>query len=161
MTPNENHEPPTEEEVELLLDAVSALRSFSRSNPRTLRRSRVDAIWRAVAAGILSDEDAARWAKIVAEDVVKNVIDKKNPPEDRPKRALAALQLSGREQKLCSGLRLLDSAMQVIEPEAHGRNRARQSPAKQAKALMKWGHFEGGTEKQAADKIRKWRAKNS
>lgn len=160
MTPNENHEPPPED-IKLLIEGVSALRSFSPSNPESRRRGRVDAIWRAVAAGILFDEDAARWAKIVAEDVVKNVIDKKDEPENRPKRALAALQLSGREERHCSDWQVLESAIQVIERWAHGGHYTAQSPAQRAKALREWGYFDGLTDRQAADKVRKWRGKNS
>lgn len=160
MTPNENHEPPPED-IKLLIEGVSALRSFSPSNPESRRRGRVDAIWRAIDAEIMCDEDAARWAKIVAENAVKNVIDKKNPPEDRPKRALAALQLCGREERHSADWQHLELALQVIGRLAHGGHYVPQSPAKRAKALMLWGHFDGLTERQAADKIRKWRGKNS
>lgn len=160
MTPNENHEPP-KEEFELLVNAVSALRSFSPSNPESRRRGRVDAIWRAIDAGIMSDEDAARWAKIVAEDVVKNVINKKDEPENRPKRALAALQLSGREERHGSDWQVLESAIQVIGRLEHGGHYVPQSPAQLAKTLKAWGYFDGLTDRQAADKVRKWRGKNS
>lgn len=162
MTPNESHEPPNEEEIELLLDAVSALRSFSPSNPESRRRGRVDAIWRAIAAGILVDEDAAQWAKIVARDVVENVIDTKDDPEDRPKRALAALKLSGREERHYSDLLALKGfvAMRRIHSLLRDTHHA-ESPAELAKALKKQGYFKHLSERQAADVVRKWLGQNS
>jgi hypothetical protein len=160
MTPNENHGPPPED-IKLLIEGVSALRSFSPLDPKSRRRGRVDAIWRAIDARIMCDEDAARWMEIVASGVVKNVIDKTDEPENRPKRALAALQLSGREERHCSDWQILESAIQVIGRWAHSDQYAPQSPAQRAKALMVWGHFDGLTKRQAADKVRKWRGKNS
>jgi hypothetical protein len=163
MIPEEDCEPPLDEEVRLLMDAVFALRSFCLSDPKSRRRGRVDAIWRAIAAGILVDKDAALWAKIVATDVVKNVIDKKDNAEDRPKRALAALKLSGREERHYSDLMALQGflAIRRIPSLLCGTYHAPESPAELAKTLKEQGYFKGLSDRQAADVIRKWRAENS
>lgn len=85
-----------DQDERLALDALDALRDFDWSSKRP-SRGRVDTIWRAIAAGVLSDEDAARWARSIAQDVVEHVIE--DTSSDRSERALKALKLSG--NKIC------------------------------------------------------------
>ncbi len=61
-----------------------------------VQRDRVDPIWRAIAADLLNDEDAARWARRIAQNVVCDVLDDKS--QDRDDRALKALGLYGANQ---------------------------------------------------------------
>lgn len=62
-----------------------------------IRRDRVDPIWRAIAADLLNDEDTARWARRIAQNVVRHVLDDKS--QDRDDRALRALCLYGQGQR--------------------------------------------------------------
>jgi hypothetical protein len=59
------------------------------------QRGPVDDIWRRIAKGTLSEAAAAAWAFTIADRVVRYVIDDRNPPEERPKRALKAMGLFG------------------------------------------------------------------
>lgn len=79
----------------LALDALEALRHIDWSS-RKPSRGKVDVIWRAIAAGLLSDEDTARWARQIAKNVVKDVIE--DTSSDRPERALKALKLTGKTE---------------------------------------------------------------
>ena len=83
------------EEEKLWFAAVTALKQYEETK-KTPPRAGVEAIWRAIAhGGLLSGEDTAKWAKFVAEDVVKNVIDETKEPHRRPNRAAAALKIVG------------------------------------------------------------------
>ena len=87
------------EEERLWFAAVTALRQYEETK-KTPPREGVEAIWRAIDhGGLLSDEDTAKWAKFVAEDVVKNVIDETKEPNRRPYRAAAALKIVGHAEK--------------------------------------------------------------
>jgi hypothetical protein len=59
------------------------------------QRGPIDEIWRRIAEGKLSEAAAAAWALTIAERVVRDVIDDRNPAEERPKRALKALGFFG------------------------------------------------------------------
>jgi hypothetical protein len=59
------------------------------------QRGPVDDIWRRIAKGTLSEAAAAAWAFTIADRVVRYVIDDRNPPEERPKRALKAMGFFG------------------------------------------------------------------
>jgi len=87
------------EEEKLWFAAVTALKQYEETK-KTPPRAGVEAIWRAIAhGGLLSDEDTAKWAKFVAEDVVKNVIDETKERHRRPNRAAAALKIVGHAEK--------------------------------------------------------------
>ena len=58
-------------------------------------RTPIDDIWRRIAQGGLSEAATAAWALTIAERVVRDVINDRNPPEERPKRALKALGFFG------------------------------------------------------------------
>jgi hypothetical protein len=79
----------------LALDALEALRNFDWNSTKP-SRGKVDVIWRAIATGLLSDEDTARWAQKIAKNVVKHVIE--DTSTDRPERALKALKLTGKAE---------------------------------------------------------------
>lgn len=84
-----------DDDDELLLDqARSALAAIEMDGK--IHRGRVDPIWRAIAADLLNDEDAARWARRIAKNVVRDVLDDKS--QDRDDRALKALCLIGQGQ---------------------------------------------------------------
>ena len=59
------------------------------------QRGPIDEIWRRIAEGKMSDAAAAAWALTIAERVIRDVIDDRKPPEERPKRALKALGFFG------------------------------------------------------------------
>lgn len=84
-----------EEDEELLFRAREALTAIERDGKRL--RARVDLIWRAIAADLLNNADTAKWARRVAKEVVDEVM--LSSPEDRPKRALRALNIIGVEDK--------------------------------------------------------------
>lgn len=90
-----------EAELELLINAETAVREiFSRGEPKKMpSRAQADSIWRAIAAGVLSDASAAKWARWVAKDVVANVIEDTSDQHCRPERALKALKISGKGAK--------------------------------------------------------------
>jgi hypothetical protein len=140
----------------LALEALDALRDFDPL--KTQKRGPVDTIWRAIAAGVLSDEDTARWARIVAADVVKNVIDNKEVPEERPRRALSALQLSGQADEHFiekSDLERMISWEQYLS-SLRGEDYAYPSPIKAAEMLRKEGYFEGYTNRNITNRVGKW-----
>ena len=99
-----------DQDERLALDALEALRDFDWSS-RKPTRGRVDTIWRAIAAGVLSDEDAARWARSIAQDVVEHVI--QDTSSDRSERALKALKLSGKAEAGFSEEVALKSALAI------------------------------------------------
>ena len=59
------------------------------------QRGPIDDIWRRIADGRISQAAASAWAVTIAERIVRDVIDDRNPPEERPKRALKALGFYG------------------------------------------------------------------
>ena len=140
----------------LALEAIYALREFDPAKPKV--RGPIDTIWRAIAAGVLSDEDTARWARIVAADVVKHVIDDKDVPEERPRRALSALQLSSRG----GGHYIEETALKrMIRWEQYlsslrGAEYAYPSPIEAAEMLRKEGYFEGYTSRSITNRVGKW-----
>lgn len=140
----------------LALEALDALREFDPL--RINKRGPIDTIWRAIAAGVLSDEDTARWARIVAADVVKNVLDDKEVPEDRPRRALSALQLSSRGADHYIERKELERMMGWERFRAHLRGEAyvNRGPAEAARMLSAEGHFEGLTIREMTNRVGKW-----
>jgi hypothetical protein len=140
----------------LALEALDALREFDPS--KCNQRGPIDTIWRAIAAGVLSDEDTARWARIVAVDVVKHVIDDKDVPEDRPRRALSALQLSSRGGDHYIANRDLERMIGWGRFRAYLRGEAyvKPGPAEAARMLSAEGHFEGLTIREITNRVGKW-----
>jgi len=87
-----------DEDEEVPYEALKALKAVERDGKKG--RGPVDLIWRAIADDDLSDEDTARWARSIAQQVVKNVIDDKSgSPGERARRALQALRLYGPEDE--------------------------------------------------------------
>jgi hypothetical protein len=78
----------------LLLNARDAIAAIKID--KKIQRVRVDPIWRAIASGLLNDEDTANWARCVARSVVRDVLDDKS--QDRDDRALKALGIYGQGQ---------------------------------------------------------------
>ena len=102
------------EEEKLWFAAVTALKQYEETK-KTPPRAGVEAIWRAIAhGGLLSDEDTAKWAKFVAEDLVKNVIDETKEPHRRPYRAAAALKIVGHAEKNIEELEELRNILWVF-----------------------------------------------
>ena len=62
---------------------------------RTSARGPIDDIWRAVASGSLPMPDIAEWARIIAQRVIRDVIDDSSFPDERGGRALKALGIHG------------------------------------------------------------------
>jgi hypothetical protein len=91
------HEIP-EDELKLRMNAETALRQvFTRDEPTKMpSRAQSDSIWRAIAAGVLSDASTARWASWVGKDIVANVIDSDCSAQEKPRQALRAIKLSGK-----------------------------------------------------------------
>ena len=102
----------SEEDEELLFKAREALTAIERDGKRL--RARVDLIWRAIAADLLNNMDTARWARRVAKEVVDEVM--LTSPEDRPKRALRALNIIGVEDK---NLKESDALKRIFDAEKH------------------------------------------
>lgn len=143
----------------LALEALDALREFDPAKHK--KRGPIDTIWRAIAAGVLSDEDTARWARIVAADVVKNVIENKEMPEDRPRRALSALQLSGSADEHFierSDLKRMIS-WEKYRSSLSGEAYTDPSPIEAAEMLRKEGHFEGYATRSITNRVGKWLSK--
>ena len=143
--------------VVLALAALGAFRTFD-TDQKTKYRGPVDTIWRAIHAGVLSDEDTIKWARIVAHDVVKNVIDDKGDPENRPKRALKALQISGIDKKHYIEKIALEHlfALDKIAAALGGKTFILPAPAQAARLLKAEGYFEALTVREITNIINKW-----
>lgn len=141
----------------LALEAIYALRSFDPDRKRPVRGPS-DTIWRAIDAGVLSDEDTVKWARIIAAGVVKNVIDNKADPQDRPRRALSALRLHGPGGQNYTEKRALDLILGCERYRAllNGRTYILPTPAEAADLLKKDGYFEALTTREVTNIISKW-----
>lgn len=144
MTPEE-----TPDQDERL--ALDALRHFDWSSRRP-SRGEVDTIWRAIAGGLLSDEDTARWARLIAQDVVKYVI--ADTSSDRSERALKALKLSGKAEAGFSEHAALRSAFAIprLVAALTGRPFVAPTPAQAADILRNNGSYNGTPRKAANDR---------
>jgi hypothetical protein len=67
-----------------------------RNEPK-ISTTHAETIWKAINNNNLNDEDTAYWCRLIAKDVVENVIEKRH--EGRDDRALQALKLAGRQAK--------------------------------------------------------------
>ena len=83
---------------DLSYDAEAALSElFTSGEPQKMpTRAQSDVIWRGIAAGALSDASIAKWAMWVGKDIVANVIDSKCSAQEKPRKALRAIKLSGK-----------------------------------------------------------------
>lgn len=140
-----------DQDERLALDALEALRDFEWSSKRP-SRGKVDTIWRAIAAGVLSDEDAARWARSIAQDVVEHVIE--DTSSDRSERALKALKLSGKAEAGFSEEAALKSALAIPRLGAllAGKPFVMPTPAQTADILRQEGSYVGVPRKAANDR---------
>ena len=66
-------------------------------NDRKIWAAHAETIWKAINNNNLNDEDTAYWCRLIAKDVVENVIEKR--AEGRDDRALQALKLAGSKAK--------------------------------------------------------------
>jgi hypothetical protein len=82
-----------EEDMLLLMDGEDAFQCIDFN--KMPRRADADAIWRAIAAGVLPDTKTVKWAKWVAQAIVKDVLDNRCPSEQRKDHALKAIKISG------------------------------------------------------------------
>ena len=141
----------------LALEAIDALRSFDPDKKKP-DRGPPDTIWRAIDAGVLSDENTVKWARIVAADVVKNVIDNKADSQDRPKRALLALKLHGPGGQHYIEKRALELILgwERFRALLNGHTYTVPTPAEAANTLKKAGHFEALTPREVTNIISKW-----
>jgi hypothetical protein len=154
-----------EEEEAYLINAVDALRSFP--SPSDRARRDVDIIWRAIADQVLSDEDTAYWARLVAKDVVSMVLDDASDQENRPKRALKALQLNGKLDfnfSEIAALQLEVDLLMAVE-RIEGKDHVPLSPAEAGKRLAVLGFGRGVSQKALNDRagrmLKKLRLPNS
>jgi hypothetical protein len=147
MTPEET----PDQDERLALDALEALRHFDWSSRRPSRGA-VDTIWRAIAGGLLSDEDTARWARSIAQDVVEYVI--ADTSSDRSERALKALKLSGKAEAGFSEHAALKSALAIprLVATLTGKPFVVPTPAQAAEILHKEGSYVGVPRKAANDR---------
>lgn len=157
-----------EEDLLLLIAAKPVLENVrlanNKSKPLNLNtniplREETDAVWRAIAKGIMADEDTVLWAQWIASHIVKFVIDDPSEPENRPKRALKAIKLSGSgakhspeilEEDLMYAFFQLKNAVKKVKGNPQEKLRATQF----AKQLKTMGHYPDLTVKVLADQIR-------
>lgn len=140
-----------DQDERLALDALNALRDFDWSSKKP-SRGRVDTIWRAIAAGVLSDEDVARWARSIAQDVVEHVI--QDTSSDRSERALKALKLSGKAEAGFSEKAALKGALAIprLVAALTGKPFVLPTPAQAGDILRKEGHYTEVRSKAANDR---------
>lgn len=140
-----------DQDERLALDALEALRDFDWSSKKP-SRGRVDTIWRGIAAGVLSDEDAARWARSIAQDVVEHVIE--DTSSDRSERALKALKLSGKAEAGFSEEAALKSALAIprLVAALTGRPFVAPTPAQAGEILREEGRYVGIPRKASNDR---------
>lgn len=148
-----NRDIPDQDE-RLALDALEVLRDFDWSSKKP-SRGRVDTIWRAIAAGVLSDEDAARWARSVAQDVVDYVI--QDTSSDRSERALKALKLSGKAEAGFSEEATLKRTLALprLAAALTGRDFVVPTSAQAGDILRQEGSYVGVPRKAANDRARR------
>ena len=106
----------------ILFRAIEALKTVEGSPKKMPLRADADAIWRAIAAGLLNSDDTVRWAQLVAVDVVEHVINDSSQQESRPERALNAIKLNGRAddndgeyREVCQYLSIHRAGCQIME----------------------------------------------
>ena len=112
--------------------------------------STIREFWEALAEGNVDDHSAAQWAQEIAKRVVRDVLDAQ--PQERPKRAMAALGLVGTErihQRERKHLQLHAKFGDLVDEDKHQfptmRNRAKQ--------MLDSGYFKGYSEEQAMKAI--------
>lgn len=138
---------------QLALAALSALRGFDWNSNRPSRGA-VDTIWRAIARELLSEEDTARWARQIAKNVVKNVIE--GTDTGRPERAIIALRLQGRAEPDFVARTALEHelAMPRLVAVLNGEKFGPTKPAKTADILRNLGFYSGISRKAGNDRTR-------
>jgi hypothetical protein len=149
-----NNQDAPDHDERLALDALEALRHFD-WNSRKPSRGAVDVIWRAIATGLLSDEDTARWARQIGKDVVKHVIE--DTSTDRPERALRALKLSGKTEAGFSEQAALKYALasRRLVSALTGKPFVSPTPAEAADILRAQGFYQGVQRKAGNDRARR------
>jgi hypothetical protein len=100
-----------EEAEEMLFDALDALRAIEVEGKPARRH--VDIIWRAIAKGVLNDEDTTKWARRIAGNVVEDVIENKSGQSERARRALAALELHDQGDTRHRERRILEEILMI------------------------------------------------
>ena len=138
----------------LALDALEALRNFD-WNSRKPSRGKVDVRWRAIATGLLSDEDTARWAQQIAKNVVKHVIE--DTSSDRSERALKALKLTGKAEAGYSEQVALSGALAVqrLVSALTGKTFVPPTPAEAGDILRAQGSYQDINRKVGNDRARR------
>lgn len=133
--------------------AIGALRKVDEGQDRGARGP-IDAIWRGIADGTISDWEAADWARIIANRVVKTVIEAKTVTNERPGNALKALGLFGAEDTTWAEQNFLELYLSFpIITENRKEGRKQHAPANLRKIMKAKGFYAGLTSRQADARI--------
>lgn len=113
--------------------------------------STIREFWEALAEGKVDDLSAAQWAQEIAKRIVHDVLPA--PPQQRPKRAMAALGFFGAErihQKEREYLQMSAEFGELVDREKRHLAPTRRQRARQ---MLNSGHFEGYSEQQVMKAI--------
>ncbi len=118
------------------------------------QRGPVDEIWRRIAEGELSEAASAAWALTIAERVIRDVVDDRNPPEERGKRALKALGFFGVIDKNYKEREALNQFLAFERlPSKEGPPRRRATRKEKLTWMREQGFYEGVSNRAAMQRI--------
>ena len=113
--------------------------------------STIRQFWEALAEGNVDDLSAAQWAQEIAKRIVHDVLPA--PPQERPKRAMAALGFFGAErihQKEREYLQMWAEFGELVDKD---KRHSAPTRRKRAREMLSSGFFEGYSEQQAMKAI--------
>jgi hypothetical protein len=140
-----------EEMWHLACDSLAATR---KDGKRSSERS--EAIWRAIDADVLCDADVARWCRLIAKDVVANVIADRS--ERRDDRALQALRLGrniqNHAEKAFVRQWLAYWDLGAFQAQHEGKPRPAKKEKRLLAAMRAEGFYDGLTDENAKKRIK-------
>ncbi len=113
--------------------------------------STIRKFWEALAEGNVDDLSAAQWGREIAKRVVHDVLCA--PPQERPKRAMAALGLVGAErihQREREHLQMWAEFRELVDED---KRQLAPTRRKRARQMLDSGYFEGQSEQQVMKAI--------
>jgi hypothetical protein len=128
---------------------VATLKDGKRSSERS------EAIWRAIDADVLCDADVAQWCRLIAKDVVENVIADRR--ERRDDRALQALRLGrniqNADEKAFVKQWLGYWTLSALQAQQEGKPKPAKKKIRLLAAMRAEGFYDGLNDKNAMKRI--------